>query len=395
MSRTASLKPYKSTTSPNRPWCVDVPASLSELGKRQRLFFETERLAKVECEVLKARKENFGVSLTALTPSRIAEASEAFNLLHEASDTSGLLVIVREYLKAEKRRTASVSFARLFDQYIESRGHLTPPHLRKILNCKDRFPELQETKVSDIGHADLEPVLQPLPPAMRNAQLRYLKAVFNFGKKRGWLEANPIDRLDFREIARKEVETVPSSIVRKMLDHALENDLELVPFLTLGFFAGIRPHGELERLEWRDIDLKDKIITIRPEVSKTKRRRFPELSPNAVAWLNAYASRGGKRTGKVMPLTFHALREKRRANWEASAGKGASWIQQGMRHTYCSNWLAANGDVNKLVLLSGHDSVETMWRNYHRGTKKGEAKKFWLIRPAKPARNVIEFAKVG
>jgi hypothetical protein len=38
------------------------------------------------------------------------------------------------------------------------------------------------------------------------------------------------------------------------------------------------------------------------------------------------------------------------------------WVHQGMRHTYCSNWLALHKDVNKLVLMTGHDSVDTMWR---------------------------------
>jgi hypothetical protein len=46
-----------------------------------------------------------------------------------------------------------------------------------------------------------------------------------------------------------------------------------------------------------------------------------------------------------------------------------------MRHTYCSNWLAMHGDINKLVLQSGPDSVDTMWRSYHRGTTRAEAEK--------------------
>jgi hypothetical protein len=51
--------------------------------------------------------------------------------------------------------------------------------------------------------------------------------------------------------------------------------------------------------------------------------------------------------------------------------------------------------VNKLVLLSGHDSTDTMWRHYHRGTIEIEAKKFWAIRPPKGAENVVAFAQRG
>ena len=117
--RSASLEPYKSTTSPNRPWCVDVPANLSETGKRQRKFFATKGEAKTECETLKARRENFGVSLTAMTPAKITEASEAFKLLEPHH--LGLLDVVREYLATHKERAASVPFGELFDLYMKAR----------------------------------------------------------------------------------------------------------------------------------------------------------------------------------------------------------------------------------------------------------------------------------
>lgn len=205
--------------------------------------------------------------------------------------------------------------------------------------------------------------------------MRYLRAMFNHGIKRGYLLDNPILKLDFAYRIRREVQTIPSPIVAKMLNHAIENDLQLVAFLVFGFFAGIRPDGELQKLEWRDVLFDEKTIVIRPEVSKTNRRRFPRLSANAQSWLEAYKLRGGVMEGKIVLLRPITLRRKRRANWSAAAGEKAKWIQQGMRHTFCSNWLALHKDVNELVLQSGHDSVDTMWRNYHKGVTEKEAKR--------------------
>jgi hypothetical protein len=51
--------------------------------------------------------------------------------------------------------------------------------------------------------------------------------------------------------------------------------------------------------------------------------------------------------------------------------------------------LAFHKDVNELVLQSGHDSVDTMWRNYHKGVTESEAKKFWAIEPPKIAANIV------
>src|SRR5262249_1757301 len=110
--RQASLKPYKSDTSPNRPWCVDVPPHLSDTGKRKRKFFAKEREAKAECETLRARRDNFGISLVTMTPARIAEASEAYKLLDPHN--LGLSDVVRDYLKRHAEKAASKPWKEVF-----------------------------------------------------------------------------------------------------------------------------------------------------------------------------------------------------------------------------------------------------------------------------------------
>jgi len=95
MSHPASLKPKKLPS--RNKWSLNIPAELSPTGKRHRLFFATEREAKAEAERLKARKDNFGVSLTALTPARIAEAAEAYRLMEPYPDLS-LLDAVKGFL---------------------------------------------------------------------------------------------------------------------------------------------------------------------------------------------------------------------------------------------------------------------------------------------------------
>jgi integrase len=373
-------------------WVVNVPPSLSPTGRRQQLFFSTKSEATTECEKLKARKDNFGISLTAMTPARIAAAAEAYKLL----DPHGidLLDAVRSHLQMVSERTASVTFGAAFDRFAQLKQTKSAKYRQEIRQAKAKFEPLLARLVCDITANDLEPILDKLPAASRNAKMRRLRSVFNLAIKRGWMDqgSSPIARLDFADGQHKEVETIPIATVAKMLNHALENDLDILPFLTLAFFCGIRPDGELQKLEWRDIDLKDGIVTIRPEVSKTHRRRFPEISSNAITWLQAYRERGGRTDGRIVNLSPSVLRKKRRANWKAVAGKKVRWVQQGARHTYCSCWLAMHGDVNKLVLQSGHDSVDTMWRSYHKGVKKAEAKKFWEITPPNRSGSIIPFA---
>jgi integrase len=389
MSKQVKFEPHREGNS----WRLNIPAHLSETGKRQRLYFQTKERALGERERLKARKDNFGITLAALSPARISEAAEAYGLLANHPGVS-LLSVVKGYIKTTKARTQSVTFRELFNAYLEAKKDRSPEYLRELRITRDRMPQLHKRIVFELTPRDLEPILNKLTPGARNPVMRYLRAVFFFGIKRGYMTENPISHLDFAERKRKEIETIPADKVQAMLTHALENDLELLPYLVFGFFAGIRPDGELGKLEWDDVKLTEGTIVIRPEVSKTNRRRFPKISANAAAWLEAYRQRGGTFAGKVSPHRGTRLRSRRIANWTAAGI--AKWIQQGMRHTFCSNWLAHHKDVNELVLQSGHDSVDTMWRNYHKGVPETEAEKFWQIMPpASEERKIIQLPAAG
>jgi integrase/recombinase XerD len=370
-------------------WCLNVPAKWSDTGKRQRMYFETLERAEGEILSIRQRKLTFGQTLEQLSPARASEALAAYRLL-EGHDVS-LLDAVTGFLAVHKDRNSSIPFLELFNSFLDAKKDRNQQYLRELRITRDRWPQLHAKLVCDITHTDLDPLLHKLTPGARNPILRYWRAVFNYGIKKGYLTESPSQGLDFERRKRKEVETLTNSQVKAMLEHALAEDLQLLPFLVLGCFAGIRPDGELQKLEWRDIDLTDKVVTIRPEVSKTNRRRFVDLSENAKAWLQALINRAGAPSGRIVQFTESELRARRTANRKAAGID--RWIQQSMRHSYCSNWLAVHKDINRLVLMSGHDSVDTMFRHYHRGTMKADAEQFWSIRPPKRrAAKIVPFA---
>src|SRR5258708_20427106 len=118
--RQAALNPYRWTSSPNRPWCVDIPEALSELNppRRQRKFFETKKLADGECERLKALKDNQHRSPANLTPAQMLEAYEAFDLL--APLQVPLPETERPFLAAHDQRMPSLPFIHPFNQFLKS-----------------------------------------------------------------------------------------------------------------------------------------------------------------------------------------------------------------------------------------------------------------------------------
>jgi integrase len=371
-------------------WCVNVPAELSDTGFRRQLFFDTKKLADAEYERLKGRQDNFGLSLTSLSPARLAQAAKAFEMLAEQG--LDLIDVVRDQLASHKQRSSSIKLSAAFDKFEASKEGKSEKYRQEIRHARASFQNLSDTLVCDVRPEDLEAVLDRLPPSSRNAKMRRLRSVFNLCIRRGWALTSPISKLDFSEVKSREVEIFPVKTVQKLLNHALKNDLEFLPYRVFTFFCGIRPEGELERLEWSDVRIAEKTVVLRAEITKTKRKRFVDLSKNAIEWLDEYQARGGRMTGLVAPWTHQVRRTKHRTSYTDCGIK--KWIQQGARHSYCSYWLAKNKDANKLVLQSGHTDADTMWRRYHQGVTEKEAKAFWSMRPAKRGRpkNIIRMA---
>jgi hypothetical protein len=95
MPKRFSLEPSK-TGPESSPWCVNVPARISESGKRERKFFITRSAAQTYAKTHRIRIENYGTAATLLTPGQLEEAAKAFEqlrpykaTLNEAVRTAG------------------------------------------------------------------------------------------------------------------------------------------------------------------------------------------------------------------------------------------------------------------------------------------------------------------
>jgi integrase len=280
----------------------------------------------------------------------------------------------------------------LFDAFLESKNGANRNYQRELRNVFERVAQLNNEVVSEIDPQQIDRALKGFPDGNRNAALRYLRAAFNYGIRRGWLTENPIGRLEFKKRVRDQVEVIPPALVEKLLLDAIANDLELIPFLVFAFFCGVRPDGELKKLLWADVDLaiREHHVTIRAAIAKKGRKRWIDLSENALAWLNEYRNRGGKMEGRIAPFSISTLRRKRRRNALAAGLK--VWPQQGARHTYCSAWLRQHGDINKLVLQAGHESPTVLWNHYYQTMTPRDAAAFWAIYPpSTEERRIVAF----
>ena len=386
MSRKISLLPCASGLK-KWPWRVNLPAGYTNTGKRQRHFFKTKQEAETFCQTQRIRLDNWGRNCSTLTPAQTEQATAAFQKL--APYNVALNTVVADWIARHDFRARSVTFKTLFDEFIRKKKNRSEAYLRGLKYTLPRFARLHDRNVCDISPADIDREMDGMTPAVRNAFLRNLRAVFNFGAKRGWVQTNPIARLDFEIVRRGEVVTLTPDEAEGLIRAAEKNDSDLLPYHALALFAGIRPL-ELQRLEWRHIDLVEGHLEITSAVSKTGRRRIIDIEPNLAEWLNHYIASYGEAVGNVTPAPRKQQTPLRtRLREIRKAARLANWTQDAMRHSYASYWLAQHGDINRLTLYMGHESPHMLWKHYHRAAKRKDAETYWKITPRETDKKIV------
>jgi hypothetical protein len=173
MPRHAKLKP--SYLDSRKSWVVNIPKELSDTGARRQMFFDTKSEASALCEQLKARRDDFGLSLLDMSPAKIAEASKAYRLPQPHG--IGLLDAVREHLRRHLERTASRPWRVVFDEYLAMPKKRSAKYSKDLREAGEPMRPLDETLVSEISPQDIDKVLSKYAPSTRNAKLRILRAV--------------------------------------------------------------------------------------------------------------------------------------------------------------------------------------------------------------------------
>jgi integrase len=202
--------------------------------------------------------------------------------------------------------------------------------------------------------------------------------MWTFAIRKGYTKENPAADLDFKHLPKKPIQIFSNEQIKAMLDLSLDTEVELVPYLALGVFAGLRvASGEMSKLLWSDIKLDEKTIVIRAEISKVKTRRFIPIAPNLEAWLKAYQDRkpitSSKRVLRLPPGTLRKARKR--------IFKGV-WIPAGLRHTYTSAMINSGKTIDETILALGHKGNPTMlWNHYYLAIPKEQALAYWQIKP--------------
>jgi integrase/recombinase XerD len=361
-------------------------------GKRVRKYFDTEAAAKTFVEAERIRRENLGnraawidgaLAEDALraadalrqTPYGVLEAARLIASAHEqlVPFSADLPAAVEDYVSKLDQRRRSTTVNNLVSEFIENRRARgkSPTYLRDLETRLGRFKStMGESVVSDLCAHDVDAWIRSLNvgPQTQNNFRSVLSAAWAFAVKRGYTSSNIIREIERVDVVRDHVPVFSVDQLTALLHNAPP---ECVPVLAIGAFAGLRPE-EINKLHWENVDLDERTIRVNATVSKTRKKRFAEISHNLAAWLRPY-------TGKFGPVAPPNLQRLRRATM--ARAKIAHWPQDVLRHSFASAHYAFHRNPADTAMLLGHRDQDMLLTHYRDLMKRSEAVDYWNILP--------------
>ena len=251
--------------------------------------------------------------------------------------------------------------------------------------------EMPDRQMAQVTLAILEKWFQSHNYGMesRKSYLRTIRAFFQWAQNHRYVVGNPARSIDMPKVDKKRVIFLSVTDAERLLASTQNARPELVPYVALGLFAGLRPseiHGEFTGhapLDWRFLNFEKKLIDLEPAQTKTRDGRHVAMTANLIEWLLPHRREYG-------PIFYT-----RSAFLEVLKKSGIPYVKDVMRHTFGTMHWAMHRNEGETAIQMG-DTIKTVKNHYvNPRAEQIEAEKFWRITPTGKG-NVIQFgAKAG
>ena len=337
------------------------------------------------------------------------------------------------YLKRHPANQVPMKVQKVIDDMLllKQNDGLSDGYLRHLGYDLEKFATAFHGNIEAVVGLEIDKWLRGLgvSPRTRNNLRRSVQSLFNFAISRKYLpkDHDEMDAVPQVKDGGGEIEIFTPKEMTEILKHA---DKRVIPFLTLGAFAGIR-HAEIQRLEWNDLKFDAGIIEIRAAKAKTASRRTVPILDNLRAWLKRKRKEAGPvcvylNMASEIESLVRAINAARRAVWAKKNSVGAkalkaadewaaalrteerkkkgprrawgtavpagaetaaeegwapfAWKHNALRHSFISYRVAETQDVAKVSLEAGN-SPQMIFKHYRELVQPKEAKAWFEIKP--------------
>ena len=258
---------------------------------------------------------------------------------------------------------------------------------RQLKEFAGTFPG---TTVADLAKTHIDAYIGAhgkLSPKSRNHLRATVRMFLGWCVRRDYLPAN--SRLLEADGLRKEVlddaaiDFYRPNELRALLEKSSGSMRAVIALQALG---GLRLQEAL-RLTWQEVFGIPGHIEVTSAKSKTRQRRLVEICPSLAAWLQPYHGKEGEVSSQTLDAHTWSFIQLRKA-LEIPSRKN------GLRHGFVSFHYALHGNENLTAAQVG-SSPQMLHAHYKGLATKAEAEKWFNVRPAKTAQNIIALPQKG
>ena len=359
-------------------------------GRRMRKMFNDLESAKKEALFVAQRIQSGMQHVTDLKPHE-RDTYKAAEALLEKLDIP-LFAAVEDYVRArtlagnESLSVMATEYGKMFGNIvrratvpevvaelikIREQDGASTKYLGQLRTTLNRFAAKFPCPILEVTGPDVDAWLRSLKisPVTRNSMLRCIKVLFSFAKAQNYLpdEKNTaVEQIPQVRVKLDDVTLFSPEELTKLLHHAPP---DLVPIIAIGAFAGIRM-AELERLDWKAVDLERKFIEVRASEAKTASRRIIPISDNLAAWLTPLERKGKIVRTKELQTYVPALARALKIGWPRNV----------LRDSFISYRIAIVQSADQVALEAGN-SPSIIFKHYRELTTPEVAKKWFGIMP--------------
>ncbi len=309
----------------------------------------------------------------------ILESSHEYDLSNTGEVMSHCRHVIKLGIESYAREKRTLPFGCVIDALILNKAHRRKRTIAEIKQYGERImrhtPSWRIRPLCSINAEDCQHIISECfeTSSMQRKAHVILHGVFNFGMRRGWCSHNPITLLNAPHLCEKRICALTLRELSRLLRTSLEpKHRSCAPALGFLLWAGIRP-TEIERITWSHVHLKDKVIEIPPQHSKTGGHRQVTIYPALHTWLRRVCTYTLPGSAIIPRAWDRRWRELRR-----SAGF-TEWQADILRHTFASYHLKHFRDLSSLQLDMGHASSSLLRTRYIAldGITTRTAREFW------------------
>lgn len=235
----------------------------------------------------------------------------------------------------------------------KTKEHLEDSYQKFLIHIGDMRIKNITAKHFDELEIELKNKKKPLTNNSIASYFNKLHQIFSYFKVQGYIENNPVP---IKKMKPKEIVTIPEKELQDILGLLKTKSREHYQVIFLLLATGMRS-GELTRLEWKDIDLKNNIIAVK----NTKADRV-DFIPIYSELRNFLLEEFEKREGKVVNYAnkdslkfFKRFLEREGFN---------HYSIHTLRKTYISRLVNSGLSVYDVMTLARHKSIQTTLKHY-------------------------------